>query len=267
VPGKNLEEVFLQARMNYSAPSFPMISTKAGQEVNGELYGLISPYINIVTENGAADKITPYLNTIFEGGNLCKRESEYSELLKKIEEFQKISGALRSKYYGSGDLIEELKAFKQLQDGYIKKLEDSGLPLLNKIETISYGQAMSKTKKNGLLEEKLSWKEIITQYPISGRDYFQSQLNKSRDPNERRDLKNTVDKFTQIDLKRQEILSKYPTIAQANKSLGSLKSDHKKIWDKASKVSELANIYYDNLYREKSKASSGENNPCRDFSL
>jgi hypothetical protein len=270
VPGKNLEEVFLQTRMNYSAPSFPMISTKAGQEVNQEIYELISPYINIVTENGAADKITPYLNSIFEGSNLCKRENDYSQLLKKIEGFQKISGVLRSRYNGGIDLVEELKSFKALQDSYIKKLEESGLPLLNKVETISYGQASNdgrSKKKSGPLEEQLSWKEIVTQYPMSSRDYFQSELNKTRDPKERKDLKNTIDKFTQIDLKRQEILKKFPQIAQSNKSLGSLKSEHQKIWEKASKVSELANKYYDNLYREKSKTSNGESNPCRDFTL
>jgi hypothetical protein len=282
-PGKNLEDVFLQTRLNYGAPSFPMISSPAGEELNQDIYNLISPYINIVTQNGAADKLSPYLNSIFEGNNLCKRENDYAILEKKIEDFQKISGVLRSKYYGNNDLVEELKSYKDLQDNYIKKLEETGLPLFNKVETISYGQEVSETRprkigKDGKkiksitpaprpLEESLTWREIVTQYPLSNRDYFQEQLQTVKDPGQKRDFLNAIDKYTKIELKRQEILKKYPNIAQAGKSLETLKNDYQKIWEKASRVTELTNKYYDALYREKSKLNPDEKNPCRDFTL
>lgn len=266
--GKSLEEVFLNTKAEAYAPSFPMISTKIGIQLKNEEYDLFSPYLNSVDDTGNADKLSPYLKNVLTENNLCKRESDFAKLIKQMESFQSVAGQMKSHYRGEENLVDALIAYKKQQDEYIKTLIDLGQPLLGTQEKIVYGKP--KKGKDGKLTptaETISWAEILGSYPISNKSYFENSLKTEKSPTQRLDYENTISKYEKIDEKRQEILKKYPVIKNVPELYTNLKNSSAELWNKVSKVSELANRYYESRYRELQKTESNHAEPCKDFIL
>lgn len=265
--GKSLEDIFLQVRQQQTLPSFPMISTSAGRQVNDEYYSKFSPYMNVTDpKGGSIDKLKPYLNSLFEDGNMCKREQDYHALTKQLEDFQKINGALNSRY-GSEDLVENLNSLKSLQDSYIKKIQNQGFGVLNQQYQISWG--LVRNRKTGKMEpqsEMLSAKDIL-RYAAGNLATIKQDLNRNMSPAEKRDAMNTYDRYSKIIQKQNEILRQYPQLKDARINLDDLKNDADTIEHKAQKVTELANKVYDARYRALKAQQGQKAEPCRDFVL
>jgi hypothetical protein len=262
--GKSLEDVFLKTRSEGTTPSFPMISTRIGKQLNDEEYPLFSPYLNTVNKAGDADKLGPYLRSVFEGNNACVREQNFGKLMAQLEEFQKTIGALNSKKNHSVELIEVLKSYKKDQDDCIEALKKINYPLYEKKETISYGHPKPLT-------EELSWRDIMLGYPESSLSYFQGLLKESKKPEDRRSYENTIDKFKKISEKRAEIQKAHPELLTANDEawtyFKAFRDKSNEIYNKASQIADLSNQFYDHQYRERLKQEPKSSEPCRDFKL
>ncbi len=258
--GKSLEDVFLDARKNSSDASFPMISNKTGKILNEKFYAPFSDYLHFKYDD-SADKLTPLLFNLAQEDRLCKREESFQQLLKDIEQLEKITGSLKSKYAGEEDLVEELKKYKKIQDQLALKIKQLGFDKVNKVESISY----SIKTKSGVVKkesENISWDTIMLMYPASSISYFEDLAKKATSPKEREANLLTAEKFKQIDKKRQEIYKLYPGL----KEKGSITAEINKLQDelskKASAVSQLSRKVYDFNYLSERKRAKDNFDPC-----
>jgi peptidoglycan hydrolase CwlO-like protein len=265
--GKSLEEIYLSVRSKYDLPSFPEISTSAGRAISSELYPLISPYINTVNDLGNADKLSPYLKSLYGENQICIRESNFDQLVKKITALQNVVGQLKSKYAGMSDLLEALKSYKKEQDKYLSDLDHLEYPLLQTKEKIVFRSSFVDKRARAYETEDFSWATILTSYPTSSIDYFKSELSKAKGAAQKEDLLSSIDKFQKIDQVRQKILSEHPKLNETNKYFSQLKDQSGHLWNITTKITELSNKLYDQEYKEASERFSKNINPCKDFVL
>lgn len=271
--GLSLEDVFLNTQKKYAAPAFPMISTKAGLSMNDELYSLISPYLNIVTEDGLANKLQPYLGAVANQFGICQRESDYTILMKKIEDFVTINGKLTGQFSGESDLVEALKDYKSYQDKMIAELQSYNHSKLNEdIQLEYYENSKSKgiTVKKKFME-KLKVSDLFVLYKFSNVADFEKELEiarnkKPKDQEAIKQLEFVIDKYSRVEALRKKTLEENPEILKVKEFYKDLPSKHAEIWSKASKVQELVNFIYAKKYQDK-KEANGSSEVCADFKI
>ena len=261
--GKSLEQVFLDTRVRANYPSFPMISTRAGRKVAEEQYELIAPYLFTNSSRSDWDKASPYLRSVVEQGLDCQREQQFAELMAQIRQLRTVSGR------GPDPLVDALQSYKADQDRCVTLLQRMGVQLLNQKEVIRYGSGpKDRSGHSSPLADTLTWRDILTAYPLSNRDYF---LGLSRDPKtpaaDRAEYRAVVEKFEKIDQKRQQILAQYPGLRDLDAVFDEFKSRSSEIFEKAGKISRLGNELYDERYRQLRNAGPQGAEPCRDFVL
>lgn len=273
-PGLSLEDVFLNTKKKYTSPAFPMISTAAGLSLNEELYSLISPYLNIVTQDGLGNKLKPYLDKVANPSGVCQRENDFQILMKKIESFVEINGKLTSQLSGESDLVEALKDYKAYQDKMISDLISYNHYKLDETVTFEY---FEYTRKKGIrIKKKLVEKEKVGSLFSSSYLYkfvadFKKdiELARSEKPIDQQaidQLEFVIEKYEAAEALRKKILIENPNILKVSELYKDLPAKHAEIWSKATKIQELVNKIYAKNYQNKKEAKPS-NEACSDFIL
>ncbi|MEI7973326.1 MAG: hypothetical protein WCH11_03060 [Bdellovibrio sp.] len=263
--GKSLEDVFLKTRQQQTRPSFPMISTFEGLKVNEDYYSKFAPYLNETDPSGGRiDKLKPYIENLFQEERLCRRESEFNNLIKLLKNLEKTNDW----FSASGDsenLIQSLKSLKDLQDEYIKKIADQGYGKLDDTHQISWGSFQNKkTRKTEPRTETFTFRRILTFDP-GNLDILKRNLQGAKSKNQISDARDSVERYSKIIQKQTEIFDQYPQLKEHKIDWKDLKEAASKVNSLANKVSELANKVYDARYRELRAKQVQKNDPCRDF--
>ena len=256
--GESLESVFLKARALTYSPSFPMISTSEGKQLNQSLYPLITPYM--FYSNGIANKLTPYLESLYNQGSIgvCKRENEFDLLLKQVEDFQKINGVMRSRYSGEENLLDELKSYKKMQDSFLAKMKALNYGLLKNVEKYYPNDTNKK------ISENVTWSEALgaTQ---SNLDYFVDNLKSAKPGSELNGCMESIKKLKfSLELKKK-ITTVHPELQEADGFARNLQNQGEELKKKASLIAQISGKIYDAKYKELKESSEMKKNACSDF--
>lgn len=247
--GKNLEEVFLEARSRFTDMSFPMISTPQGLEVQSRIYDPITPYLYYYHET--SNKFGPYMESL-SSGEKCELDDGFGSLMaesnailkssvdpvikKSILEFQ----AAVKNYY---DFMTDLR----------KNMQGMGLgELNNKHQFCSDETCVDYTVK-----------QLMTIDYDALTSFFTGQAQSSKGNDKKTNLA-YAENARKAQLKRDELLQANPKLKDAHKFWSSLPNLTTRTSTLQAKVASSQHRLYQELYR---RHQTKESNPCRDFVL
>lgn len=258
-PGKNLEEAFLEARLNAQDVAFPMISTVAGNLVTDEVYDSITPYLYYKNKNSSAEKISSYIDKNSSDVMLCKREAQFQDLLSKIETLKNASRGMNK--VDAEDLKKALTQYKETQDSMLKTLNEMGSSFLDQNESFtSPVRATKKGKRPELNTLNLSWRMIVASDPDVTLATFKNLLKNAKSAEDKAHYESVIANWTQVKAKRIEILNKYPKMDQLSTASKKLFEQMDDNWIEAYKLSQLEKKFYDSYYRQ--KQTGNKSDPC-----
>lgn len=120
-PGKNLEDIFLKARMYGDTPDFPMISTPEGKEIQDMLYDLITPYL-FYNDKGSS-KLDDMYSTKKIDEISCRSENRFNKLMVTIANIEQMRNISLSKT-SFVQLKTALTVYRNYQVEYEKSYKD-----------------------------------------------------------------------------------------------------------------------------------------------
>lgn len=264
--GKNLENLFLEARRHDLNQSLPMISTQAGQALSNDFHALISPYFLSYNENPEIDTLSDYLLQISNEVGMCTRENEYQSLMKKLASIRSFSILqLKILLPEIGELQSLIAEYKKIQDQYISLVRSWDLPDLNKQEEFQ-GQSVAgdyiyeysiKYSLSELLE--IDFSQII--------DGISSEINKTKDKVKKAELKSSLEVYKKAFLKQEEIIEKHPHLLSYKENLRGQLHALGQSSVLVDAISKKERALFDHLYLNLQPASSTLKNPCKKFIL
>ncbi|MEA9357883.1 hypothetical protein SHI21_16755 [Bacteriovorax sp. PP10] len=249
-PGVNLEQAFLEARLNARDNGYPMISTPAGTEIDSEVYKAITPYMYY--KSPISDKLTNYIKTNSSDQLICQRENQFNELIAKINALEAAANGTKNGYSGQ-ELKRLISQYKAQQDEMIKTLNQMGGSLADTVET--FIEKKSGPDSNPL---QLSWKLIATSDPDGTIKYFQEQSKKTKNAKEKADYAAIIEKWNQVKLKKAEILRKYPSMSKLDETSKKLIAQMEDNYQAVFSITLQEKKFYNELYRKKQNGNSND---------
>jgi hypothetical protein len=239
-PGKSLEDAYLSARAQFNDPSFPMISSPAGLEIQEKLYSKETPFLYYY--NPGSDKFTPYMEQMATGVGECSIDANVTGLTSEITKLL-AAGA-------NAELSSKLATFQSALSEYHsyireikRKMDEFGIGDIGKVYEICSGN----------LCQKYSAKEIIK----TGFDGYIPYYTENGD-------------HQRVDIMRQgmrlktRILAENPKLRESARFWQSLPDLQRKTSGLQSNVARSHRELYLEMYR---RSSATGPNPCRDFKL
>ncbi|MFL5785717.1 MAG: hypothetical protein ACJ76H_13960 [Bacteriovoracaceae bacterium] len=238
--GKSLEEVYLNARAQFNDPSFPMISSPAGKEVQEKLYDKETPFLYYYSPLN--DKFTPYMESLATGVGECSIDSNLFGLNSEIDKLLK-AGA-------NAELTNKLENFRSALTEYHDYIRD----LKQKMDAFGVGE-ISKPYQlcSGDLCVTYTAKEIASKDFAALRPYYEDQHNKKM-----------LDILGQATSLKGQLLAQNSSVKDAARFWQSLPDLQRKSSMLQSNVAKSQRELYLEMYR-RSQATGP--NPCRDFKL
>jgi hypothetical protein len=253
--GKNLEEIFLDARNESDAhPDFPMISTEEGRTVNDLLYKMLSPFFDF--KNNAS--------TFFEDQYLATRKFEtlvceigqnhqqLDSLLKKYEEMTGITDKLQSDDFRNlRDALGEYRKFQLNYEAILRSKSEAEAEVASLLKTnFSFKTYKPLDFIEAEYDESIAFMEVeMKEHPEAKGLWEETILEKRKE-------------------KEMALVVKSKLSESSKKKIQDDKDAYENLhitYDLARKVSAEARKVYQNLYKmQKDEAKS---NPCRDFVL
>jgi hypothetical protein len=261
--GRNLEDIFLEARNRSTDASYPMISTPENQAILKLAYHKLGPYMYSFDPD--ANKLSPYLLSNLTPEASCKRDDAFSEINKTIDKIEKLNtlhGALFNldltyKKIDFEELKKTITEYKQLQDLMILKLKEMNTPLLQKKEKIVVKEGDIK------LEIEQSWGEMLTSDYEKWIKKSQGKINKNVEVKENKLL---VKLYQMAKLKTEKIKEKVD-LHKINETMKFFEKNSAYTKKLALKIAEQEKTLYDALYKEQRKSNGNKTNACKDFIL
>lgn len=247
--GKNLEDTFLEARLDSGDPGFPMISSKENNLIKTLFYEKLVPYLYRDAH------LNSYIENEVESLNSCARDQKHEELINLINQVENLKSV--SIFTFMKILLNE---YRDVMNEYISNEEFLSGEKFQEKRTIS--------NKDGTYKDTLPLRQFLTA------DYdeaitIQKKLIETikKDPNiteeKLKEERGYLD-FFQIAKKKQTITNKkHPEFKIAFNKNKSLKERMNNF--SASIANESKRIYNELYKAELSTRKKDEKNPCHDF--
>lgn len=270
--GKNLEDLFLEARQSESTLSFPMISTSAGLVVNDKLYEKITPFLYSYTDRD--DKFLPYLSNNNSETQMCLSNQNYKELMAmidKIEDMNTVTSNLlwwsfKTKGLDLGELKRLLAEYKKTLDDSAIKLRDMHSERLKKIETISV-----RAVTPGYIAEystQFSWSDLLSMDYEKLITETNNRASSEKDDNKKNELMGLLDLYKKSKRKKEEIIRDNPDLATIKDRQLELMRSIQSTTNIASSIALEERKLYQAMYQQTQKEENNKaSNPCREFKL
>jgi hypothetical protein len=267
--GKNLEEIFLEARKTTTDKSFPMISTPENNAIAEFEYLNISPYLYYHEKD--TDKLTPYLLDVSSKDLACKREQSFSKLQELISYVEKINTTKKKVLFTKveekevylSELRSSLNEYKDLQDKILKNLKALNMGLLNNETEI----ASSDNKYDLRIVDKKKWSEIIaTDYDAEINRIRQRVAQKNdQDPQSTDNL--LIKYYQNGKRKKDQIIRENPDLSKIKRVMSELDQSSLRTQELAQKISTGEKKLYNALYLGQKGIYQDQLNPCKGFVL
>lgn len=248
-PGMNLEEVFLQARVDSTEAGFPMISTKESQEIVTELYKKITPYLYYTSPN--ADKLTKFVANNSSDQLICQRQSDFRDLTDKIARLQSTVAD-----YDGTELKNLLAEYKKQQDDMTMTLNKMGGAVGSKVEKFESTNGKAK------FAIEFTWKDLVGTNPENAISFYDGAAKTSRTASERAENRAIADTWKKIKVKRDQVIKSYPQLKNLDQATKDLTKKIGNNFGTAIKIANQEKIFYNKLYEQK-KQSGAASDPCR----
>ncbi len=262
--GKNLEEVFLAARMEQMSRGIPQINTPAGKLVQDkQLLIESSLYFDLNDPLTKINKLDDYMYKVLKA-NSCTIFSPNPELINLINKAEEMSKITNKYLFGSKVTKDDFSLLK------LKLREYSQLQNDLKVSYLKFGEfeKIKETFISGNGPVAYSLKELLEINTSQMIEVYQNAINKNKVEGNSPFYQKYIDMYKEIKL-RQDSLKNEPNGIKMNLINEEIKS-------KSIKANELTTIigleerkFYDSLYKsmQKEEAVKSAINPCRDFVL
>jgi hypothetical protein len=262
--GKNLEEVFLAARMEQLSRGIPQINTPAGKLVQEkQLLIESSLYYDLNDPLTKINKLDDYMLKVLKANSctIFSPNPELIDLINKAEEMSKIS----NKYlFGSKATIEDFSLLKSKLNEYSQLQNDL------KISYLKFGE-FKKIKEsfisgNGPIA--YSQKEILEINTSQMIEAYQKAINEIKEVGDASFYQKYIDMYKDIKI-RQDSLRIESNGIKMNLINEEIKSKSIKANELTTIIAQEERKFYDSLYKslQKEEAVKTARNPCRDFVL
>lgn len=248
-PGMNLEDIFLQARVDSVEAGYPMISTKEGNEIVADFYKKITPYLYY--KSPKTDKLTRYITNNISDQLICQRQNDFRDLTDKISRLQ----STVSDYDGS-ELKSLLATYQEQQHEITTSLNKMGGAVGSKVETFESGSGKTK------FSIQFTWKDLIGTTPDSAIQFYESSAKQAKNASEKAENKAIADTWKKIKVKREQIIKSHPQLKNLDQATKELTKKLDNNFAMALNISKQEKIFYNKLYEQK-KQSGTTNDPCR----
>ncbi|MBC7427369.1 MAG: hypothetical protein H7336_02075 [Bacteriovorax sp.] len=275
--GKNLEDIFLSTRDTLKGEGFPEISTPEGTVVQDEIYPLLTPYMFYHDEYRGMelDKIDTYLkSTAIDGAaNYCARQNEYVQLTTLLTLIEDINSIERKSWFSKkitkektvdlSDLKKKIAEYRDVQENYIKRLQEISRPDLEKREPMNtpMGQTIGYTHKE-LLDG--NWDYSI-------REKEKDLLDNNLTAGKRKELEDSRDYYKVSRETKEKVMREHPEYQRYQNILNELKTNTKVSRAIGSSISIEAHkaysAYYKNQQKIRTDNDKNASNACKDFVL
>ncbi|MGE0207341.1 MAG: hypothetical protein AB7R69_05840 [Candidatus Babeliales bacterium] len=255
-PGKTLEDIFLETLNRNKDPSFPMISSGPGLELNDLLYKKISSFLTFY-DHDKNSSLEQLLKEKILTNQSC---SEGLDALTELADTTSALEVISSKYTAdqAKRFKKSLKSYLNLQEELREKLSDTGYrELLIKDQICTNGFCMTYTREELL---QLNIPELKTEYQLLLRANLTAR-NKHLNVLARASLEN-LKKFEEIKTR----LLATPNLAKASDFFERQLLLAWRTQSHALKIGKELSQLYVALYKQKS-IKDKKPNPCRDFKL
>lgn len=251
-PGRNLEDVYLDARKSSVDYSFPEISTRPGQEVSSEVYPLLHRYhmIEMNTGTQVVRQLSSDLrNSYF--ANQCAEESQdvlrLEELARNIEDIVLKEKLLNVK--AAVDRYQDYRnsIYRRLDALNANELRGSFRVCEPAVVTWTADGCDSYQNLNVLTN---NWDALIANYTTGT---FSTSANRAK----------AIAFYQKIKDEQQRLRTLNIDQAAIDATLNSVMSDSQRVYELAREVGSASRDYYDAAYRSQRTPQ----NPCRDFVL
>lgn len=256
-PGKNLEDIFLKARMNGDTPDFPMISTTEGKEIQAMLYDLITPYL--FYNNKESSKLDDMYSARRIDEISCRSENSFNQLMETIANVEQMKNISLSKN-SFVQLKTVLTAYRNYQVEYEKSYKDLKY-VSDKIKNII---AKDYPKESGLFAD-VDLSSIINANYDPSIEAYQNLYDEIKNDSVKKMWKKELEDLKNKKRITLEVMGRLS--ADDIWKLGKQKKMLEKSADTyryAKNVGVSLKKLYNELYSANKKA---ESNPCRDFVL
>lgn len=261
--GKNLEEVFLEARSDFYDMSFPMISSPQGQDIQKRIYNSITPYL--YNYDPKHDKLTPFLEKEVVSAESCHADADHEKLIAEVNTLLTISATATTK-----DAVEKFKQTVNEYYNYLSSLRSdmkkAGFAEMEQQQEFcgeipkQFQAKLHKTKEC----MKYSNKQLLTLNFDNIITTFTNSANKAALPHDKASYLAMVAFLEKAKLARAQLIADHPSYATIEKFWDSYPDRQKKTNDLGFAVARAQQKVYDLLYR--SSTATGPN-PCKDFVL
>lgn len=273
--GKNLEDLYINAKDATREPEYPMISTEAGNIASKYLYELILP--QLLYNKDLKNHFTRQYGKTSEELNarICEIDNKFEEANTFLRDLEKVNSKLPNVGgISTSSLRAALAEYRQFQKGY-----EAGLLSVDKITQDIKLELANRYAQDANLFGSESGVAILNanyDYALESEKKYLVELNSpySRNLNNENSLKAMIasseKRIRDIQRKKQiqqELKSKYAAEFKARKETfnQTYSADQiEKTAKLADRVTKEAKKVYSELYRQN---MSAQNNPCRDFKL
>ncbi|WP_408098600.1 hypothetical protein ACJVC5_06730 [Peredibacter sp. HCB2-198] len=273
--GRNLEDLYINAKDGTKEPEYPMISTEAGQIASKYLYEMILPQL-LYNQDIKNHFTRQYGKTSEElNARICEIDNKFEEANTFLKDLEKVN----SKFPNMGgistsSLRAALAEYRQFQKGY-----EAGLLNVAKVEQSIKSELATRYAQDANLFGSESGTAILNanyDYSLESEQKYLVELNspRSRNLNNETSLKAMVasaeKRIRDIQRKKQiqqELVSKFAAEYKSRKESFNKTYTGEQIeqtYKLADRVTKEAKKVYSELYRQN---MSAKNNPCRDFKL
>lgn len=252
-PGMNLEDAFLQARLETNDASYPMISTSENDQITNEVYDTLTPYLYYVTPK--VDKLTPYVKKSSNDQVICQRDTDFSSLMSKINQLQQAANG-----YNGDELKNLLITYKYTQDKMLARMKAVGGPDAEKVEKFEAPLDAKTSKLTKPFSISMTMKELANMTPIDTVNYLQKLYDSEKNPKEKAETLATLNTWKLVKVRYIEVTKKYPGLLKYNSEVNSMVKELNNNRKTAEKIAAEEKKFYNALYMKK---KSNINDPCR----
>ena len=271
--GRNLEDLYINAKDSTKEPEYPMISTEAGQLASKYLYELILPMLryNKDIKNHFTRQYSKNPDDF--NRDVCEIDNKFAEVNKFLIDLEKVNSQLP----GVGGietarLRSALASYRQFQQAY-----EASLSSIYAVDNMVKAEIERNYPNDKDLFKNESGAAIFSadysKAIKSEQDYIENDLSKRVGVPAK-----SLEAMKESALRRIAVLQKKRDIQEAIKNKFEAEYETKKAqfeqafnsekiemtYDLADNVRKEAQKVYSELYRQN---MSPKNNPCRDFTL
>jgi hypothetical protein len=267
--GKNLEDVFLETFKNHTEPSFPMISTHAGEALQSRLYELMTPYLYFNEGNNGYDKLDNFLRFQMGRDQCHQMQQDFLDLKNLLTNINSIFYQDPKMNQGFNELKNALAEYND----FMKTLNEQYLPVIT-------NPKLSKETQNICFKSSTpDQMEIDTCSDIPTLDLLKINLDgeiarenkrlknkKGISPEDEKLVRNRIEQLKAQKIRKEAILSTRPDYQRFVSLLNKYRNIHDETWRLATRVKTNFRLIYEKSYQALATGSVAPN-PCRNFVL